>query len=90
MRTIRISIDGNVATHDSFRRTCGSYKKALNAVYLLKQSGYFDSVQVITVVTPDNIHKLSELYNVLLDVDVDSWKLTGVEPILKRNAFCKN
>ena len=81
MRTISISLDGLENTHEHLRGVEGCYEKAKAAIRRLCESNRFDCVQVITVVSPENIEQLEALYQMLLELKVDSWKITGVEPI---------
>lgn len=81
MRTISISLDGLKDTHELLRGVEGCYEKAIAAIRRLKKSNRFRCVQVITVVSPENISQMEKLYQVLLDLKVDSWKITGVEPV---------
>ena len=62
MGTISVSIDGLEETHDAFRRTPGGYKKAMNGINSLLRVGGFESIQVTTVVTHQNIGQLDELF----------------------------
>ena len=80
MKTVSVSIDGPREIHDTFRRTVGGYDKAMEGIRnLTKQQ--FQDVQITTVVTKYNIDHLDELFEEILKVDVDSWRLLGIEPI---------
>ena len=80
MKTISVSIDGLEETHDNFRRTKGGFKRAADGVKnLLEQD--FDSVQVTTVVTKKNIEQLDSLFELMCELDVDSWRVINIEPI---------
>ena len=81
MRTIGISLDGLEQTHDSFRRVPGAFQGAVRALSLLSGSGLFKAVEAVTVVTSRSLPELEEIYRLLLSLGVDSWKLTGVDPI---------
>ena len=81
MRTVAISLDGLEQTHDAFRRVPGAFASACRALRLLKESGAFRVVQAVTVVSPLNLAELEALYQLLLRLGVDSWKLAFVEPI---------
>ena len=81
MGTISISIDGLEETHDAFRRTPGGYKRAMRGIEALVKNGGFRSVQVTTVVTHESIKELDELYYIFNDIDIDSWRVIGIEPI---------
>ncbi len=81
MSTISISVDGLTETHDWFRQTPGGYRAAMNGVEALLSNGSFEHVQITTVVHRKNIGELEELYRILQDVDIDSWRVIGLEPI---------
>ncbi len=80
MSTISISIDGPKEYHDKFRQTPGGYDKAVAAVKnLLKYD--FKAVQVTTVVTKKNIDSLDEMFSLMEELDVDSWRVINIEPM---------
>ncbi len=80
MKTISVSIDGLEQTHDDFRQSKGGFRKSVEGVKnLLKHD--FKSVQVTTVVTKKNIGELEELFSLMCDLDVDSWRVINIEPI---------
>lgn len=81
MNTISVSIDGLEESHDAFRRTPGGYRKAMRGIENLLEQGGFDAVQITTVVNHGNIHELPKLYEIMLGLDIDSWRVIGVEPI---------
>ena len=81
MGTISVSIDGLEETHDSFRRTPGGYKKAMEGISALLKVGGFKSVQVTTVVTHQNIGELDRLYDIFNNIDIDSWRVINIEPM---------
>ena len=81
MGTISVSIDGLEETHDAFRRTPGGYKKAMNGINSLLRVGGFESIQVTTVVTHQNIGQLDELFKIFNEMDIDSWRVINMEPM---------
>lgn len=81
MRTISVSLDGLADTHDAFRRTEGGWQKAMDGIENLLAVGGFKHVQVTTVVTHKNIGELDELFRIFDHVDIDSWRVIGIEPI---------
>ena len=81
MGTISVSIDGLEETHDAFRRTPGGYKKAMSGIESLLRVGCFQNVQVTTVVTHQNSGQLDELYKILNEIDIDSWRVINMEPM---------
>lgn len=85
METISISIDGLEKTHDTFRGVPGSYKIITNNIKKLKEADFVKHLQVTTVFHKENINQLDELYNVMLDLGLDSWRLVSMDPIGRAN-----
>ena len=81
MRTISVSLDGLRESHDSFRRTPGGWDKAMRGIQNLIDCRTFGEIQITTVVHKGNIGELEELYQLLLDVDIDSWRVINIDPI---------
>ena len=81
METISISIDGLEKTHDNFRGVLGSYKTIIDNIKKLKNANYVKHIQVTTVVNKTNIEELEELYKIMLDLNLDSWRLASMDPI---------
>lgn len=81
METISISIDGLEKTHDEFRGVPGSYKTIIENIKKLKAANYVKHIQVTTVINKTNIDQLEELYNVMLELELDSWRLASMDPI---------
>ena len=81
METISISIDGLEKTHDEFRGVPGSYKIIIENIKKLKKANYVKHIQVSTVFNKTNINELEELYNIMLDLNLDSWRLISMDPI---------
>jgi len=81
LKTVSVSLDGLKENHQWLRRTQGCFDAAVAGIRRLTESGKFACVQVITVVTPKNLGELEELYEILKELGVQSWKITGVEPI---------
>ena len=80
MKTISVSIDGLEQTHDSFRRTPGGFRKALEGIKNLLEYDFQD-VQVTTVVTKKSLPQLDELFQLIEELDVHSWRVINIEPI---------
>ena len=81
MGTISISLDGLPETHDAFRRTPGGWKKAMDGVMNLLRVGGFQAVQITTVCSHKSIRELDALYDILKNVDIDSWRIVNMDPI---------
>lgn len=81
MDTISVSLDGMRDSHDAFRRTPGGWDAAVRGINALIEQNAFREIQVTTVIHKGNIDELSELYDYLCGVDIDSWRLVTIEPI---------
>ena len=81
LNAIAVSIDGVESTHDRLRGMNGAYKKAMTGIQNLIDVGGFDHLNITTVVNHETIHELDALYDIILDIDVDSWRIAGLEPI---------
>jgi len=80
MKTVSVSIDGMEESHNWLRNNDMSYKKAINALKLFVQSGKFQVVEAITCVNEKNIDELSDMYQTLLTLGVDKWRIMSVFP----------
>lgn len=85
METISISIDGLEETHDEFRGVTGSYKTIINNIKKLKEANFVKHIQVTTVFHKENINQIEELYEVMLGIGLDSWRLVSMDPIGRAN-----
>ncbi len=81
MRTISVSVDGLRESHDSFRRTPGGWDAAMRGIQNLIDRRAFQDVQITTVVHKGNIDELEQMYQLLLGVDIDSWRVINIDPI---------
>lgn len=85
METISVSIDGLEETHDKFRGVPGSYKLIIDNIKNLKNAGYVKHIQVTTVFHKENINQIEELYEIMLGLGLDSWRLGSMDPIGRAN-----
>ncbi len=81
MRTISVSIDGLEDTHDRLRGKKGAYRLAMEGINNLTKLGSFRHIMVTTVVNRESIKELEPLYEIMKDIDIDSWRIIGVEPL---------
>ena len=97
MATVSISIDGLEKTHDRLRGLEGGYRLAMDGIENLlaerekqKRTPNVDPahkkrplrvIQVTTVINHEMIGQLDALYRIFEDMDIDSWRVIGVEPI---------
>ena len=81
MGTISISIDGLEETHDRQRGLKGGYKAALKGIQNLIDRKAFKHISVTTVINHKNIGELDQLFEVIDGIDIDSWRVIGLEPM---------
>ena len=77
--TISISLDGIGVEHDNLRMSKGAFEKAVTGIKALKDADI--EPQITTVVHKQNIDKLDEIYEFVVENDIYSWRLTNVDPI---------
>lgn len=81
MGTISISIDGLEETHDRLRSFTGGYQRAMDGIQNLIAENCFHSVMVTTVLNHETMQELEPLYDIFDHIDIDSWRIVGLEPI---------
>ena len=85
MESISVSIDGLQETHDEFRGVPGSYNIIMNNIKKLKEADFVKHLQVTTVFHKKNINQLQELYDIMKNLGLDSWRLVSMDPIGRAN-----
>lgn len=85
LATMSISLDGLEKSHDEFRGVKGAYKIVLENIEKLKQDKFLHCFQITTVVNKLNINELEEMYKVMQDLEVDSWRVINMDPIGRAN-----
>ena len=81
MGTISISVDGMPETHDKLRGMPGGFERTMQGIQNLIDEGGFHEIQVTTVINHQNIGELEDLFQYFDKVDIDSWRVIGLEPI---------
>ena len=82
MDSVTVSLDGMAENHDWFRNCPGSYEKTVSGVKnLMKATKGKISTQITTVVHKKNIHELDRIYDLVVSLGVDSWRVINLEPI---------
>ena len=81
MRGVSVSVDGLPETHDRYRNFPNGFEKAMTGIQNMIDAGGIGSIMVTTVVNHENIKELDALYDIFNDVDINEWRLTGLEPI---------
>ena len=79
MSTVSVSLDGMEQSHDRLRRRQGAWKSALQGLQALQNAGL--EPQVTTVLHQGNFEELDQLYELLSDMGITSWRPINVEPI---------
>ena len=79
LESVTISLDGLEEMHDWLRNAKGSFQRVLRAVDALKNAQI--PVQITTVVHKKNIHELDDIYALMQELGVVSWRLINLEPI---------
>jgi len=78
--SLSVSLDGLETTHDWVRGREGSFRRAIDAIRMLKQSGFF-YVEPITTVNRRNLSELREMKPLLESLGVDGWRFGKTFPI---------
>lgn len=81
MKTIAVSIDGLEDTHDRLRGREGAFAAAMKGIEALISHGGFQHIQITTVMNHRNISELPAMFDMLREVDIDSWRVINIEPI---------
>ena len=81
MRTVSVSLDGLPETHDEFRGRRHAYDDAARGTKALVECGKFSDVMVTTVVGTHNFSELQQMFRVVDDMGVDTWRLAAIEPM---------
>lgn len=81
MKTISVSIDGLEESHNAFRQTPDAFKKAMRGIENLLEEDCFEHVQITSVMNHQNMHELEEMYRLFSDMEIDSWRVIGIEPM---------
>lgn len=85
METISVSIDGLEEIHNEFRWVPNSYKIIIENIKKLKKANFVKVIQVTTVFNKSNIDQIEELYKVMLDLWIDSRRISSMDPIWRAN-----
>ncbi len=78
IRTVGISLDGLEQTHDTIRGYRGSYRKVIDGIRILKESGI--RFIVITTVNSLNVAELPSIYEILRTLGVRCWRIQPMIP----------
>lgn len=78
VESIAISLDGPEFIHDRFRQE-GSFHRALQAIDILTMNNI--PVSVISTLSPQNVHHLEEMYQILKTKRIFAWQLQACSPM---------
>ncbi|MCQ2110805.1 MAG: TIGR04133 family radical SAM/SPASM protein [Bacteroidaceae bacterium] len=78
LRSVTISLDGLMESHDWMRGKKGSFEKASAAIRMVTQSGLVNDV--VTCVNKRNICQLSTIRSYLIGCGVSDWRIFTVFP----------
>ena len=78
--SIGISIDGLKETHDWFRQVPGCFDRAVAGIKNMVEIN-IGNVMVTTVVHKKNINELEELYLLMKELKINTWRVINLEPI---------
>ncbi len=81
LRTVSISVDGLAEVHDAVRRCPGSFEAALAGVRNLAATGGLKALQVTSVLNHQTLGECNALFDLMVSLPIDSWRLANVEPI---------
>ncbi|MBU1878262.1 MAG: radical SAM protein [Chloroflexi bacterium] len=79
MRTVAVSVDGLVDTHDWLRGP-GTHGPALAAARIYAGAG-LHTTQITTCIGQWNVHQLEAMYEQAAQADVDEWRVLTISPI---------
>lgn len=77
--SVSVSLDGEESEHNELRQSKTAFSKAVSGIQNLQNCGI--AVQITTVVTKKNLHKLNRIYDLVRNLAADSWKVVNIEPI---------
>jgi len=75
------ALDGIGETHNNFRGVAGSYERILENIEKLKKAKFIKHLQVTTIFHKGNIAELEQLYEILKELDLTSWRIGIMDPI---------
>lgn len=78
--SVMVSLDGLKNTHNHIRGNSKSFDRAVNAIILLKKYR-IPTVSVATTLTSKNITELDGLMELILNLNVDLWRINPLMPI---------
>lgn len=80
---IQISLDGIGETHDNFRGLEGAYDKAVDALRIASERGFYTTMS--TMIIKQNLREISDLLDLAVSLGVSSFKLNTFMPVGRGN-----
>ncbi len=82
LNSVSFSVDGLQDTHDWFRNRTGAFECSVRGIRNLLEAAQGAVVtQITSVMHKKNFHQLEALYELAVDIGVDSWRPINLEPI---------
>lgn len=79
--SVSISIDGLDEAHDEVRQVKGARAAAIRGIRALAETGGLKALQVTTVLNHHTMNQMEPLFDEMVELPIDSWRLMNVEPI---------
>lgn len=80
--SVTVSLDGLEDSHDWFRHQSGVFRRAVEGIQNLKAlRGDRPLLQTTTVIHKKNIQQMDAQLKLMVDLEVDSWRVINLEPI---------
>jgi radical SAM protein with 4Fe4S-binding SPASM domain len=80
-RSISVSLDGPEDAHEWLRGVPGSFEKTAQTIRWLVAADWLPTMDVITVVSPKNVHRLEETWEIVRGLGASGWRLIPISPI---------
>lgn len=80
MGSVTVSLDGTRDSHEWLRQTKHGFDQTLNAIRLIGKTPRLNG-DVVTCVHKRNIEQLEEMYDLLSETGIASWRLFTITPI---------
>ena len=79
--SVAVSLDGLEAEHDAMRGRKGSFDRTLAMLRHLMEDRFWQVMDVVTCVTPENLPVLDGIYDLLHGLGIPAWRLMPVSPL---------
>ncbi|MFH1462890.1 MAG: radical SAM protein [Pseudomonadota bacterium] len=80
-RSLSVSLDGPQDAHEWLRGVPGSFEKTVQTIRWLVAADWLPVMDVITVVNPQNVHRLEETWEIVHGLGASGWRLIPISPI---------